>query len=124
MSAHRHPLLWMVAPLIAWALHFVAVYALVGLHCGAPPAWRPRVPDLALHTGLLLATAAAVAAIGWIAVDGWRRRSPGATPDGAGPGAEARGQVFRATVQVLIAALALLAVAFTMLPTALLEACP
>ena len=125
MSAHRHPLLWMLAPLIAWALHFVATYALVGLHCGAPPAWREWLPAAGLWTGVVLASAVAVGVIGWCAVDGLRqRRGAALVADPADPRAQAQRQRFQGTMQVLVAALALLAVAFTLLPTVLIEACP
>ena len=34
--AKRFPLTAMISPLITWALHFVLVYSVVGLHCARP----------------------------------------------------------------------------------------
>lgn len=47
------------APLVIWAVHFFAAYAVVAAGCGT--ALQPF-----LRTGLLVAGAVAIAAIGWL----------------------------------------------------------
>lgn len=121
MRAPRHPLFAMVAPLALWALHLVLVYSLVGLHCGAPPAWLPRVGPALLATGLVLATLGALVAIAALGGSAMRRAR---SVDRAAPGEEHGQPRFLARVQAGVALLAALAVAFTALPMLLLEPCP
>src|SRR5690606_8309215 len=101
--------------------HFAVVYSLVGLRCGAPPAWLPRIGEVGLRAGLLLASLAALTAIAWLAWSA-RRRLLAAAAGAADAQAWPRPR-FLARVQLGIAGLAAVAVGFTLLPMLVLEPC-
>lgn len=118
----RHRLFAMVSPLLVWALHFVLAYSLVGLRCGAPPAWLARLDATALAWWLGALTLAALLAIAAIARHGWRSREAGHA-DAAPPAPSHERERFVGTVMLLLALLATIAVLFTTLPMLMLEPC-
>lgn len=119
----RHRLFAMVSPLLVWALHFVLVYSLVGLRCGAPPAWLARLDAQALAWWLAAATLLALLAIAAIARHGWRSRDTGHGAAAAPARPSRERERFVGTVMLLLALLAAIAVLFTTLPMLMLEPC-
>jgi hypothetical protein len=61
-----------VASLVVWSLHFVAVYALVGVGCDRGWHLAPLAGGNALTFWLLAATVPALALIAWVGWIGWR----------------------------------------------------
>jgi hypothetical protein len=61
-----------VASLVVWSLHFVAVYALVGVGCARGWHLAPIAGSNALTFWLIAATIPALALIAWIGWIGWR----------------------------------------------------
>jgi hypothetical protein len=111
----RFPLTSMVGALVVWALYFVLVYALVGLHCERPF-------DLgrdALRAWLLASTLVALGAALAIGAGAWAtgRRAL----EQAGPAA--RRQRFMAAVAALVALLATISILLTALPLVLVAPC-
>ena len=102
----------MVAAMIVWALHFVVVYAVVGLHCDRPLTLARQPAGLWLLLSTLLALAVAVA-IGIAAWRRWRRASRTAS---------AR-ERFMSIVTGTLALIALLAIGMTALPMLLQPSC-
>lgn len=119
----------MATPLALWAFHFVAVYMMQGLACGA--GWqRHRVAGLEMVSWwLLLATLVAWAAIVWMGVRGWRCQRLAAFEVRAANGSDrpvaatARRRRFMAVLTTLTAVIAFIAVLFTALPVVLLPPC-
>ncbi len=128
MSRYRgYRLTEMATPAVVWALHFVIVYSMAGLACGQ--GWqRGRTAGLEAVTWLMVATTVlswlVLAFIAWRA---WRGRTT-AQParDEAGAGATDASQArkrFLSTVTLAMAAIAALAVSFTVIPVFLLPTC-
>ena len=111
----------MSAPLVVWALHFVAVYSLQGLAC-ARDLWRAPVAGLETTTWVLwLLTALALACIGAFGHTAWRQwQRTRAQADGRTGTARLR---FLTALSALVALLAAIGVVFTALPVALLPTC-
>lgn len=101
-------------PMVAWALHFVTVYGVVGVACGRASAGEG--PGLVV--ALLLLTALALAAVAWQGLRGWRLRR---REREAGTGPQRRG--FMAGVTVLVAIIAFVSVLLTATPILLLPPC-
>ncbi|MDH5833608.1 hypothetical protein [Luteimonas kalidii] len=94
--------------MLAWGLHFAAVYSLQGLGCAR--GWG----DAATRLAMGVATALALAAVGWIGLHAWRRlRAHAARADGA----------FAARLVAILSLLAAVAIGFTALPMFLLLPC-
>lgn len=95
------------APLLPWAIHFVAVYSLQGLVCAR--GWS----QLAGQTGMIGMTVVALAAIASIGFHAWRgmRRESSAEA------------LFTARVTLYASGLSLVAVLFTATPLWLLAPC-
>ena len=110
--AARFPLTAMVAAMIVWALHFVLVYAVVGLHCERPLTLSRQPAGLWLLLSTLLALATAVA-IGSAAWRRWRRGSRTAS---------AR-ERFMTAIAGTLAVIALLAIGMAALPMLLQPSC-
>ncbi|TDK23348.1 hypothetical protein E2F46_10505 [Luteimonas aestuarii] len=100
---------WIAAPMVWWALHFVAVYSLQGLVCAR--GWS-QPAGIAGITGLTLVAWAVVA---WSGVHG--RRVLDAAAD------DPRGTRFAARLVVWLSVLSAVAIAFTVLPVLLLPPC-
>jgi len=99
---------WIAAPMLPWALHFVAVYGVQGLACAR--GW----PEFPVRVGMFAITLLALAAIAWIGVRAW----------GSASAARSSGEkAFAARIASILSALALVAVAFTATPLLLLAPC-
>lgn len=111
----RFPLTATLAAMIAWALHFVLVYAATGLACA-----RPQALDMAALGGWLLSTTllalAAVALAGGVGVV-CTRHAPGSE------GNAERRRRFLGGVALLLAVLAFIAIVFVSLPILLVPPC-
>lgn len=112
----RFPLTATVSALIVWALHFVFVYAAVGLACERPQTLGRAGLDgaLLLSTLLALAAVALAGAVGHACM----RRTPGLEGDAA------RRRRFLGASALLLALLALLAILLVAAPMLLLPPCP
>jgi len=106
-----------------WALHFLAVYALVGVGC-------ERTWDSAAFAGsnsltwlLIAVTLPALGAIAWIGVRGWRATGWWRRDTGARAGASGELWRFTGLLTVTVAALAFLATLMTALPVLMLPPC-
>lgn len=95
------------APLLPWAVHFVAVYSLQGLVCAR--GWS----QLAGQAGMAGLTAAAMGLVAWMAIRA-RRQMRGATAPDA---------VFAARVALYVCGLSFVAVLFTATPLWMLAPC-
>jgi hypothetical protein len=95
-----------IAPMITWAVYFVAVYAVQGIGCDQ--AWNRSLllGTNALTLALVVLTVAAFAAVAWQGARAWPHRSG-----------------FHGRVALALAGLALLAIAFTGIPIVMLEPC-
>lgn len=121
MTSGAPRLVTVALPLALWAVHFVVAYAAQGTAC-ARGLWRMRVAGLEGVTwGLLLATAAALAAVAWLATRAHRVRVA-ALRDPA-EDALTRRTRFLSTLALLVAAIAAIAIVFTTLPILLLPTC-
>jgi len=111
--AERFPLTAMIAAMIVWAVHFVLVYAIVGLHCERPLtlARAPAALWLLLSTVLALATALA---IGIAARQRWNR---------FGAKTASPRERFMTAVAGTLAVIALLAIGMTAVPMLLQPSC-
>ena len=111
----------MAMPLVVWAIHFVAVYSLQGLAC-ARALWRAPVAGLETVTWVLWALTAlallVIALFGRTALRDWRTTR--ARTDGRADTARTR---FLTALSTLVAVIAAIGVAFTVLPVALLPTC-
>lgn len=111
MSAglHRSRFGWIAAPMVPWALHFVAIYSLQGLVCAR--GWNQP----AGMAGMIALTLLAWGVVAWLGVRGRRAL------DGADDGP--RGTRFAARLVVLLSVLSAVAIGFTALPVLLLAPC-
>jgi hypothetical protein len=100
---------WIAAPMVPWALHFVAVYSLQGLVCAR--GWSQP----AGVAGMIALTLLAWGVVAWLGVRG--RRVLAGADDGP------HGTRFAARLVVLLSVLSAVAVAFTVLPVLLLAPC-
>lgn len=100
---------WIAAPMVWWALHFVAVYSLQGLVCAR--GWS----EPAGIAGIAGLTLAAWAAVAWSGLHG--RRVLAAADD------DARGTRFAARLVAWLSVLSAVAIAFTVVPVLLLAPC-
>ncbi len=114
----------MAMPAVVWAVHFVAVYSMAGLAC--EQGWqRGRIAGLETVTWLLAgATLLSWLVLAFIARSGWRGRAaqPGADDARCVRPDQARKR-FLSTVTLAMAAIAALAVLFTVIPVFLLPTC-
>jgi hypothetical protein len=113
--ALRFPLTAMISAIIVWALHFVLVYAVVGLSCERPFTLGRGGAGLWLVTATLLALAAVVG-IGLAALGVWRRERRHSDQ-------AATRRRFMAAVAGLLAILSAIAIIMTVLPVVLLPSC-
>lgn len=118
----HYPLVAIAAPMTVWAVHFVAVYSLVGLGCERG-LFLQRIGTLPLLSWtLVLLTTAALALIAWLGWHAFRRwrtlRTRGVTP-GPPPSRES----FMRLTTALLALLAFIAVVFTATPVFMLPPC-
>lgn len=105
-----------VSGFIVWALHFVAVYALVGVGCERAWDGWPIAGSNALTVLLVAVTLPALGAIAWIGIGGWR--SAGRRPrDIDGPWR------FTGWLTAAAAVLAFTATLMTALPILMLPPC-
>ena len=111
--AERFPLTSMVGAMIVWALHFVLVYALVGLHCERPLTLARQPAVIGLLASTLLALIATIA-IGVSAGRRWRSR---------GESAAETGERFISAVTGTLAVIALIAIGMVALPMLLQPSC-
>ena len=95
------------APLLPWAIHFVAVYSLQGLVCAR--GWS----QLAGQTGMIGMTLLALVAVLLLGHRAWRRMRAGQQDD----------DVFAARTALHVSALACVAIVFTAIPLWLLAPC-
>jgi len=120
LNAYR--LTEMAMPAVVWAVHFVVVYSMAGLACGQ--GWqRERIAGLEAVTWLMaVATIAAWLVLAFIAWTGWRGRQ--ATRSAGQPldNIQVRKR-FLSTVTLAMAAIAAMAVLFTVIPVFLLPTC-
>lgn len=116
----------MAAPLGVWALHFVLVYSLTGLACVEAGVTRYWLGVPAPRGALLLWTATALLMVGGMGVLAWRehRRLSAqlSTADDSARAALER-KCFSARVAVLLATVAAVAIAFTIIPVFVLPDC-
>lgn len=110
----------MSAPLAIWALHLVALYGLQGLACAS--AWHRHslAGQPLVFWAWLVLTLLALAAIGWLGLRAWRCRRDTA---GAAAGVGLRLARFGCRLTLLVAAIALVAVVFTVVPVFMLAPC-
>jgi hypothetical protein len=108
----RFPLTATVAALTVWIVHFVLVYAAVGIACERPQ----TLGESALGAWLLLTTVAALAAVVLAAGVGYACTRPG-------EGAATTRRRFLGWIALLLAVLAFLAVVFVSAPMLLLPPC-
>jgi hypothetical protein len=113
--ALRFPLTAMISAIIVWALHFVLVYAVVGLGCERPFTLDRNAAGLWLVAGTLVALGA-VLVIGVAAYRVWRRERGHSDPT-------ATRRRFMAAVAGLLAMLSFFAILMTVLPVAMLPSC-
>jgi hypothetical protein len=113
--ALRFPMTAMISAIIIWALHFVLIYAVVGLSCERPFTLGRGAAAVWLAAGTLLALAA-VAGIGLASLSVWRR-------DRRHADAAATRRRFMAAVAGLLAVLSMIAIIMTILPILLLPSC-
>jgi biotin transporter BioY len=113
--ALRFPLTSMISAIIVWALHFVLVYAVVGLSCERPFTLGRQAAGIWLVAATLVALGAVVA-IGLAALSVWRRDHRHSDP-------AATRRRFMASVAGLLAMLSLIAIIMTVLPVFLLPSC-
>jgi amino acid permease len=100
---------WIAAPMLWWALHFVAVYSLQGLVCAR--GWS----EPAGLAGIALLTLLAWAAVAWTGLHARRvLRHAGDDP---------RGTRFAARLATWLSVLSAVAIAYTVLPVVLLAPC-
>ncbi|QDH71124.1 hypothetical protein [Marilutibacter alkalisoli] len=100
---------WIAAPMLPWALHFVAIYSLQGLVCAR--GWN----QVGGVVGMLALTVLAWGATAWLGALG--RRALAAAADD--PGATR----FAARLVVWLSLLSAVAILFTALPVVLLAPC-
>jgi amino acid transporter len=113
--ALRFPLTAMISAIIVWALHFVLVYAVVGLSCERPFTLGRDAAGIWLVAATVLALAVVVA-IGLAGFSMWRREHQDSDP------ASARRR-FMAAVAAMLAVLSLIAIIMTVLPVFVLPSC-
>jgi hypothetical protein len=113
--ALRFPLTAMISAIIVWALHFVLVYAVVGLGCERPFTLGRDTAGLWLLAGTLVALGAVVA-IGLAALGVWRRERRHSDPT-------ATRRRFMAAVAGLLSMLSFFAILMTVLPVVMLPSC-
>jgi hypothetical protein len=119
--------------LVVWSIHFVVVYALVGVGCEQGWNLRPLLGSNALTVWLIAATVPALAAIAWIAWAGargvrhWHRESIRAAPQHQPatemPIGEAKRWRFLAALTLALAVVAFVATAMTAVPIFMLPPC-
>ncbi|MDX5402157.1 MAG: hypothetical protein LPK02_08155 [Rhodobacterales bacterium] len=102
--------LLILQPVILWALHFIAVYALISAACGPRALLDPAM--LKVITALVTLIPAVLLLIGLIAAGRRRRRIDAATPEAT-----------LAAAAYWSAAIALLAVIVNVTPVAVLSSC-
>jgi hypothetical protein len=112
-----HRLTGIAAPMTAWALHFVAVYAMQALACAQDWQRAPLAGREAVFWWLLLATLAAWVAIAALGLRAWRALRIADDDD------TARRHRFARRVTLAASAMALIAVGFTAIPIFLLPTC-
>lgn len=120
LNAYR--LTEMAMPAVVWAVHFVVVYSMAGLACGQ--GWqRERIAGLEAVTWLMVAaTIAAWLVLAFIAWTGWRGRQAMRSAGQPLDNIQARKR-FLSTVTLAMAAIAAMAVLFTVIPVFLLPTC-
>lgn len=123
---HGYRLSEMATPAVVWALHFVAVYSMAGLACGQ--GWqRGRIAGFEMVTWLMITiTVLSWLVLALIAWRAWRGRNAQPSPAETGAGAKGAGHArkrFLSTVTLALAAIAALAVSFTVIPVFLLPTC-
>lgn len=123
MRLGPHRLSGMVAPMVVWAVHFVAVYSLQGLACaqGWQRAMFAGYP--AVTWWLLLLTAAMLATAAAFGIRGWRAWRAARTAMEAGAAAEVRFRRFTAGITAVLSLIAVVAICFTAIPILLLQTC-